>query len=78
VKKFSISTTEYETTTLVRNIGHRDPLTLRHIPEERAVIEFHSVFQEVSHGCFRDNVCPSEITFRHQLNNFKCDLRVMI
>jgi hypothetical protein len=60
MKKFNISTLEYETTTLVRNIGHRHPLTLRHIPEERAVIEFHSVFQEVRQGCSRDNVCPSE------------------
>jgi hypothetical protein len=78
MKKFNIYTTEYETTTLLRNIGHRHRLTLRHITEERAVIEFHSVFQEVRQGCFRDNVCPSKMMFRRQVGNFKCDLRIMI
>lgn len=30
MKKFNISTLEYETNTLSRNIGHRHTVTLRH------------------------------------------------
>jgi hypothetical protein len=60
MKKVNISSLEYETNTLSRSIGHPYPVTLRHIREERVVIEFHSIFQEVRQCCFRANVCPSE------------------
>jgi hypothetical protein len=60
MKKFNISTLEYKTNTLSRNIGHPHPVTTRYIPEELVVIEFHSIFQEVRQCCFRANVCPSE------------------